>query len=146
MFYTVYSCRVSTFVPYYTVFLRTQEFLPWCSSSTSEINWSCNWNWTSNVTSCKTIFVAKTSPAYNGPFTHSLRATALCVAAQETVAQCISMVAFTHTLCCAAPVNVFVFTQRGAGKKEPIFCCVHLFLILERNWWFYSRTSRQGLF
>jgi len=43
MFYIVYSCHVSTVLGHITVFmdnghLSMQEFLPWCSSSMSEIN------------------------------------------------------------------------------------------------------------
>ena len=40
-FYIVYSCHVSTVLCHYC-FMDTsvQEFLPWCSSSVSEINWN----------------------------------------------------------------------------------------------------------
>jgi len=33
--------------------------------------------------------------------------------------------------------------HREAGKKEPVSFCVHLFLILDRNWWIFSHTLRK---
>jgi len=59
-----------------------------------------------------------------GPFIHTLRVSALRVAMRETVTQCISMVAFTHTLrraalCCAVLVKTHeAFYQRRAATSS----------------------------